>query len=90
MFPAATFVVGADTIERIADPRYYGGKTTARDAAIGMLESNGCRFLVFGRTADGPFVELHDLNLPTNLHALCDGVPESEFREDISSMELRK
>ena len=90
LFPAATFVVGADTIERIADPRYYGGKTTERDAAIGMFESNGCRFLVFGRTADGPFLVLHDLNLPTNLHALCDGVPESEFREDISSTELRK
>ena len=48
-FPGATFVVGADTIRRIAEPRYYGGNVKGRDAAIEEIARRGCRFLVFGR-----------------------------------------
>jgi hypothetical protein len=89
-FPGATFVVGVDTLLRIAEPRYYGDDHAKRDAAIAEIAERGCRFLVFGRELDGRFVTLGDLNLPTELRRLCDEVPESEFREDVSSTELRK
>ncbi|MEZ6112930.1 MAG: hypothetical protein R3C99_18255 [Pirellulaceae bacterium] len=45
---------------------------------------------MFGRASDGRFYELEDLSLPANLQALCEAVPESEFRDDVSSTELRK
>lgn len=88
--PGATFVVGADTLVRIGDPRYYGDDDARRDAAIATIAGQGCRFLVFGRTIEGAFCGLADLDLPAALRALCDEVPEAEFRNDISSTELRR
>lgn len=89
LFPGATFVVGADTIERIGQVRYYG-HPSALEEALTEIASRGCRFLVFGRTIDGRFRTLGDLQLPAALAALCRGVPEADFREDISSTQLRK
>lgn len=94
LFPGVTFIVGADTLRRIAEPRYYQqAKFTACDA-IDQLAAAGCRFLMFGRAQSGPnkteqFQSLDDLDLPTSLAAICDEVPESEFRRDISSTALR-
>jgi nicotinamide mononucleotide (NMN) deamidase PncC len=89
LFPGATFVVGADTIERIGHQRYYGD-ASARDAAIEQIAKRGCRFLVFGRVMGARFCTLDDLNLPPALAALARQVPEGEFREDISSTEIRR
>jgi len=89
LFPRATFVVGADTIVRIADDRYYGHDPARRDAAIARLVERGCRFLVYGRQRAGCFEVLGDLALPPALAKLCEEVPEGEFREDISSTALR-
>lgn len=87
--PGSTFAIGADTAARLADVRYYGGETIARDDALATIGAQGCRFLVFGRTIEGCFVTLDRLGLPPQLLALCDGVAESEFREDIASRDLR-
>jgi nicotinamide mononucleotide (NMN) deamidase PncC len=89
LVPGAVFVVGADTLARIADPSYYGGLSAERDAAVAMIGARGCRFLVFGRVVDGRFATLSDLNLPPVLRDLCDEVRESDFRDDIRSTELR-
>ncbi len=89
LFPGATFVVGVDTIERIADPKYYGGNAAAPEQAARAIAERGCRFLVFGRLADGRFRSLADLQLPDPLRALCQAVPEADFRSDVSSTELR-
>jgi nicotinamide mononucleotide (NMN) deamidase PncC len=89
IFPDSTFVVGADTIARIADPTYYDGSAASRDAAIAAIAGNGCRFLVFGRNVGGRFVNLANLELPASLRELCDEVPESEFRDDSASTKLR-
>lgn len=90
LFPGVTFVVGADTITRIGEPRYYGGDTAARDRAIAEIAGNGCRFLVFGRQTAERFETLDALELPAALRSLCTGVAETDFREDISSTELRR
>lgn len=89
LFPDATFVVGIDTLVRIVEPRYYDGDEVRRDAAIAAIAERGCRFLAFGRVIEGEFTVLGDLTLPPALAAICDEVPASEFREDVSSTELR-
>lgn len=84
-----TFVIGADTLARIAEPRYYGG-TAARDAAFEEMRTLGCRFLVYGRVgADGAFKTAADLALPPMLAGMCMAVAEDEFRSDLSSTALR-
>lgn len=90
LFPGATFVVGADTLRRIADPRYYGGDIQACNLAIERIAGRGCRFLVFGRAEQGRFVTLDQLELPQQLRQICRGVAEADFRDDISSTELRR
>ena len=90
LFPGATFVVGADTLRRIADARYFGGDTAACQRAIAEIAARGCRFLVFGRQEVNRFVGLADLDLPPPLRSLCQEIPASEFREDVSSTEIRR
>ncbi len=90
LFPGATFVIGCDTIERIGRLCYYSGQMTALEAAIGEIAAQGCRFLVFGRQVAGKFQTVSDLPIPQSLAALCQEVPESAFRHDVSSTELRR
>ncbi len=87
--PGCTFIVGADTIYRIGDPKYYDGDEAARDTAVAAIAAAGCRFLVFGRTLQGHFQTVENFALPALLRQLCDEVPETQFRDDISSTELR-
>lgn len=89
LFPGCTFIVGADTIERVGDPKYYSGAEGSFDAAIQQIADAGCRFLVFGREINGVFKTLSDLTLPPALKKLCDEVTTKEFREDVSSTEVR-
>jgi nicotinic acid mononucleotide adenylyltransferase len=90
IFPGVTFVVGVDTLQRIADPRYYGGNESARDTAMASIRDAGCRFLVFGRQVKDRFVTLEDLALEPLLREICEGVAEQRFRMDISSTEIRR
>jgi hypothetical protein len=88
--PGCTFVVGVDTIERIADPVYYNHDETRRDAAIAEIASRACRFLVFGRAVDGRFTPLSGAAIPGALRDLCEEVPEGQFSADVSSTGLRR
>ena len=87
--PGCLFAVGADTAVRIGKVAYYNNDPAQRDEAIAQIGKQGCRFLVFGREAEGGFQELDDLNLPPALKALCDGVPATDFRCDLSSTSIR-
>ena len=90
LFPGTTFVVGADTLARIGDAKYYGGDSEKMRAGIRTIAEQGCRFLVFGRASRGTFETIDVLDVPPELKQLCTQVPESEFRADLSSTELRK
>jgi hypothetical protein len=90
IFPEATFIVGADTIKRIANITYYQQDPQHRDRAINELVRRGARFLVFGRFNEGHFNTLEDLDLPVVLQAICEQVPESRFRDDVSSTLIRQ
>lgn len=88
VFGGVTFVVGADTMRRIADPKYYpDGKVSE---ALDEIAGQGCRFLVFGRSDGDRFVTLDDLDLPPGLRGLCEGVSEADYRIDLSSTEIRE
>ena len=91
LFPEATFLVGADTLRRIAAPQYYGGDPTAcqcRHRTDRQPAAAGSWFSA-ARLGDG-FVRLADLDLPDSLHVLCREVPPEVFREDVSSTAIRK
>ena len=91
VFGGVTFVVGADTMYRIADAKYYEDGDV--DSAVAELAEAGCRFLVFGRAFGGDqgdhFVTLDDLELPDSLRAMSEGFSEAQFRSDVSSTALR-
>lgn len=87
--PGCCFAVGADTMQRIAEPRFYPSGNDGLDSATNELAALGCRFLVFGREVENQFLTLNCLNLPESLRRLCDPVPEDRFRNDISSTDLR-
>jgi hypothetical protein len=90
IFPGTTFIVGVDTIARLADARYYGDDERACTAALDEIAELDGRFLVFGRRKADGFRVLEDIAIPERLRALCDGVSEVAFRNDISSTELRR
>ena len=93
-----TFVVGADTIARIGEDRYYNDEFSVDDA-ISVFSAKGTRFVVFGRemselqhtgaATKGHFQSLKSLDLPCTLTKLCISVEESSFRSDLSSRDLR-
>jgi len=90
LFPGAYIVCGMDTLLRVADVRFAGGSDSQRDADVAEIASHGCRFLVFGRATAAGFETLDDVTLPPALRAICIGVPEAEFRVDVSSTEVRQ
>jgi len=89
VFAGATFVVGTDTLRRIAEPRYYGGGDACR-TALEAIVARGSRFLVFARADRGEIQTVDSLDLPEILRSVCRQVPPEDFREDISSTELRR
>lgn len=90
LFPGCTFLAGADTVARIADPRYYNNDFAQRDNALREIADHGCHFLVYGRVIGQNFVMLESLALPAVLQSVCRAVPADVFRMDISSTQLRK
>jgi nicotinic acid mononucleotide adenylyltransferase len=89
LFPRSTFVLGADTFVRLADPRYYGGSADAAAAAARAIAEQARRLIVFGRVCDGAFAEPAALAAPQPLRDISYFVSQREFRNDISSTALR-
>ena len=89
LFPGCTFVVGWDTAVRVVHPRYHGGQEEAVYSALSEIRAAGCRFLVAGRVREGIFHTLADVPIPKGFADLFEAIPESSFRADISSTELR-
>lgn len=54
------------------------------------LRHRNCRFIVAGRLAQGVFKGLADIDVPQELQDLFEGLPEDNFRMDISSTQLRQ
>ena len=89
LLPGCPIVLGWDTAIRLVHPRYYGNDESAMEAALKEIGDLGCRILVAGRLNDGAFRELGDVAIPPEHARLFQAIPESDFRSDISSTELR-
>jgi hypothetical protein len=89
-FPGTMFVVGSDTAERIVASKFYGDSVDQMREALVRLRVAGCRFIVAGRTdSTGRFVAPEAVSVPEEFRDLFVGIPEAEFRSDLSSTELR-
>ncbi|XP_019102615.2 uncharacterized protein LOC104908499 isoform X2 [Beta vulgaris subsp. vulgaris] len=90
LFPGSAFVVGADTVVRLIDPKYYDGSYDRMIDVLCQCKSTGCIFIVGGRNVDGVFKVLEDINVPDVLKDMFIPIPSDKFRMDISSTELRR
>ena len=89
LFGNCRFVIGYDTVVRLLDPVYYEEGAPGLEAALAELGANGSAFLVAGRMHRGRFMTLEDFALPESHEEMFEMVPESSFRADISSTEIR-
>ena len=90
VFPEGTFVMGADTYARLADPKYYGGSAEATDRAVQRIATQARGLIVFGRERNGEFEDPSRLDVPSALREVTYFVSQREFRMDISSTALRR
>jgi len=90
LFRGTSFVVGADTIKRFADLRFYHENVHKLHEILRTVAFHNCRFLVFARQSKSGLESLDTLEIPDMLRSLCDEVPPSVFTMDISSSDLRR
>lgn len=93
LFPNCRFLLGTDTLLRLFDEKYYDHSRDNMLIATGKL-MEGCQLIVGGRvTSAGDFLQadtvLAPLRLPEVLTNNILSIPESAFRCDISSTEIR-
>jgi nicotinamide mononucleotide (NMN) deamidase PncC len=90
LFPGTTFVVGADTAERLFGPKYYGDDAARMHMALEEIANSGSSFLVAVRIdAAGRVRALGDIPVPGRYAGLFTEIPEGRFRFDTSSSEIR-
>ncbi|HOW16069.1 hypothetical protein [Methanosarcina sp.] len=83
LFPDSTFIVGADTLNRIFDSKYYNGKLDT-DAILNCFREKNVRFMVFRRKSV-------ELCISPEVIEFCEIVPMAEYEDDgISSTEIRR
>jgi nicotinamide mononucleotide (NMN) deamidase PncC len=90
LFPRTTFVIGADTADRLFAPKYYGDDELRMHGALEEIASSGASFLVAVRIdAAGRVRALSDIPVPPRYADLFTEIPEHRFRLDTSSSEIR-
>jgi nicotinic acid mononucleotide adenylyltransferase len=90
LFPGTTFVIGADTAERLVAPKYYGDDELRMHVALEEIANSGSSFLVAVRIdAGGRVRALNDIPVPRRYADLFTEIPEHRFRLDTSSSEIR-
>jgi nicotinic acid mononucleotide adenylyltransferase len=90
LFPKTTFVIGADTAQRLIAPKYYGADDVRMHAALDEIANSGASFLVAARIdAAGRLCTLSDISVPRRYADLFTAIPEHRFRMDASSSEIR-
>jgi len=89
LFPGCWFAVGVDTAFRLVDPKYYAGGVAEMEEGLAQMLALGTRFLVAGRLVEGRYRTLEEVEVPARWQPLLAAIPESAFRTDISSSQLR-
>jgi len=89
IFKNSTFIIGNDTALRLVDPKYYDNNVQDMYTSLQKVKDNQCNFLVAGRLQNSEFKTISDMAIPEAFISLFQGIPESQFRMDLSSTELR-
>lgn len=89
-FAPVTFVVGADTVQRICDPRFYGGSESKMLAALQIMFDLDAKFLCFSRVIDGVMVDPIAIDTPEIFKRMSMSIDSNIFASDISSTEIRR
>lgn len=90
LFPKTTFVIGADTAERLIAPKYYDDDEVRMHVALEEIANAGGSFLVAVRMGAAAHVRtLSDIPVPRRYVDLFSEIPEQRFRFDTSSTEIR-
>jgi len=90
LFPGTTFVIGADTAERLVARKYYGDDEVQMHVALEEIANSGGSLLVAARIdAAGRVCTLGDIPVPRRYADLFTAIPEHNFRIDTSSSEIR-
>lgn len=84
--PGYGFLIGADAVLGLLDPKYYGGRQGLM-AILKEFNDLGTRFYVVGRMVDGAYLALEDIPVPERYRHLFQAV---SGRWDVSSSEIRK
>jgi len=90
IFPRSVFVVGADKVEQLFQPKFYNNDPAEMKVSFDTIREFGCRFLVGGRLHNDHFVTLEDVAFPVKYQLLFESIPEEKFRVDVSSTEIRE
>lgn len=90
LFPGSAFVIGADTVVRLIDPKYYDGSYDRMIEVLLQCKSTGSTFIVGGRNVNNVFKVLEDINIPDVLKDMFIPIPADKFRMDVSSTEIRR
>ena len=88
--PGCAFAIGYDTLERLIAPRYYNGGEPGMLSALLEMRNAGCRIAIGGRTTPAGFKTLRDAAIPQPLADMFAEIPETAFREDVSSSGIRR
>lgn len=104
VFPHAHFVIGADTLTRLFDLKYYSGGIHGLVKAMSAIDHHGCSFIVGGRVQQGkdstvvPAFQTMESIFADNESAqiifqlwpeMFKGISAEAFRSDLSSTAIR-
>jgi hypothetical protein len=90
LFPGTTFVIGADTAERLVAAKYYGDDEARMLDALEEIGNSGSNFLIAVRIDSSSRLRtLGDIQIPHRYADLFSEIPEHRFRLDTSSSEIR-
>ena len=89
LFPNSVFIIGADTLTRILDEKFYLNRQDMLNQ-LDLFNSHNINFLVFGRKIRDSFISLKSVSIPEHIAKRFSGFGEEIFRDDISSTLIRK
>jgi len=89
LFPSSVFIIGADTLTRMLDEKFYLNRQDMLNQ-LDLFNSHNISFLVFGRKIKNNFISLDSVTMPEHIAKRFSGFQEEIFRDDISSSTIRK
>ena len=84
-YPKACFTIGYDTAIRLIDEKYHKDVNYILDRYLEL----DIQFIVGGRMHKNKFLSLENMKIPKKYEKLFIDIPQSLFRQDISSTQLR-